>query len=79
MDTMKSCFQEHKRRNLTTKIGPLSRIVLSRRSAKKIAHHSIFARYFCKDQRKFACFGTFGGKRACLIMKKFKNPKFDPY
>ena len=49
---------------------------LSRCSAKKFAHHSISTGYFCKDQLKFAWFGTFGSKWACLIMKTLENVTF---
>ena len=45
-----------------------------------LQHRTLTAnRYFCKDPRKFACVGTFGGKWACLILKTWKNGKFDIY
>ena len=52
------------------KVCSLSCIVLSQHSAKK------FARDFCKDRRKFACFRTLGRKWAGLIIKILKNRKF---
>ena len=65
---------------LLQKIGSISCIGLSQRSAKKFAHHPIPIHKFCKELQKFACFRTFGRKRACCrIMKKWKNLKFYSY
>ena len=61
--SVKFCFTELGHRNLITKIGTLSCIiVLSPHSAKKFAHHSMYPGYFCKDPRKCACFGILLGK-----------------
>ena len=38
-----------------------------------------FRQRFCKDPQKIACFGTFGCKLACLVMKTLKNLKFETY
>ena len=56
------------------KIDSLSCTVLPQRSAKQFTHNS--ALEFCNDLWKLACFGTFGSKRACIIMKML-NHKFD--
>ena len=73
-------FEELGHRNLTAKIGSLLYlIVLSQRSAKKFAHNSISACEFCKHQRKFACFRTFGNKLASIIIKTLKSRKFGTY
>ena len=46
-------------RTLTAKIGALSCIVMSQRSAKHFAHHSISACDFCKDLGKCRLFRDF--------------------
>ena len=55
------------------RIGSLSLTVFVQDLAQKFAQFSIFARKFCKDPWKFACFVTFGCKWACfLIWKRWK-------
>ena len=71
------CFEELKLTNL--KISSLSLIVLSQFSVKIFAQNSNSACEFCNDLHKIACFGVFGSKWACLIMKALKNLKFDSY
>ena len=60
-------------------IGFVSCIFVSQRRAKKFANNLISACDFCKDMRKFACFGSFRCKGACLTMKTMKKQKFDTY
>ena len=62
--------------NLLQKISCQSCIVWSRNIAKNFEHYSISAGDFFKDPRKFACFRTFWGKWACLIMKTLKIVNF---
>ena len=73
---MKLCFDPV---TLFPNISSLSCTVLWQRSANKFARNSISARDFCKDVKISACFGTFGRKRAGLIMKTLKNRKFDAF
>ena len=60
-------------------LSSLYTVVLPQSTSKHFAHHSISAGYFCKDSQTFPCFGTFGCKWACLIMKSLLNRKFDTY
>ena len=67
-DTVKLCFEELVRRNLTTINWLYIQYCkfFSHSSAKSIAYKSLSARKFCKDLQKFA---TLGRKWAFLIMK----------
>ena len=51
--SVKLVFEELQHRKFTEKFGFLTCIVFSQRGAKKIS-----ACEFCKDVRKFVCFGT---------------------
>ena len=72
-------FKDFNIGNLLQKIGSLSWLVLSRRSAKKCPLHSIYAGYYFRDLRKYACFSTFRDKWACLIIKTLRNREFKTY
>ena len=72
LGTVKLCLEEFKQRNLISKYGYWLCLVwlFSRHSASKFAHHSYSTYDLCKDLWKWAFFGIFGGKWACVIMKK---------
>ena len=81
---MKLCLEELQLRNLNVlkkTICPSSCTVFVTRSAKQIAYTVIkFPQaIFLTDLRKFACFRTFRGKWACLVINTLKNRKFCTY
>ena len=76
---MKSCFEELQHETYLKNLALYLVWFCHSAVLTKLAHFSISAGYFCRDPRKFAYFGTFGGNWACLIMITLNNHRFDTY